>query len=568
MWRVIRQENTPRPARTVHGCKRGQDLFANGIFNPISIAFFAILYTAFAVSLAWLIAYSVACRRRVRLVRDILAMADRKDLATSRHTMKKAAAERDPKVVGPLWEEFDETLVASRDGRHLYNTVEAAAFFNSETLALGFTRNRLLAAVPGLLAAYGVFGTFLTLAIGLGGLDISATGNSDSLSTGVQNLIGAAAFAFWKSVWGVGLSFLLTIIEKSVERAISKDIAPLQEQIDGLYPRATPEGSLIEIGDYSRESMEALQELHERIGDRLQETLRTMSSDMESAVTTAITGAMAPSMQAFVDKTATQSQAVFESLVNRFAASFTEIGDRQSAAMADASARLSEAIDGIGTRFADIADKTRLFAEEAAARQAETISAMDSTLGALTSSSEDLRKTAEALQSIGERIETSGTALGKGLTQTSATLLSLYEKARQAADAVDDTHLHAENIEHDLLSAADRLAGATTQLGERLTAVEAAQHDFQGSLRNEMDAAAQALREHVSALETQVAAWLTGYSADVEKQIQDRMGTWNSVSQDYASQMLATANALANVLDDIDALKGSDSLVPAIEATS
>jgi len=39
---------------------------------------------------------------------------------------------------------------------HLYNTFDAAYFFNATTLAKGVTDNRLVAAVPGFLTAIGV----------------------------------------------------------------------------------------------------------------------------------------------------------------------------------------------------------------------------------------------------------------------------------------------------------------------------------------------------------------------------------------------------------------------------
>ena len=56
-------------------------------------------------------------------------------------------------------------LVESRS--RLFNTIDAPHFFNTYTLARGLTENRLVAAMPGILTAIGVVGTFAGLQMGL-----------------------------------------------------------------------------------------------------------------------------------------------------------------------------------------------------------------------------------------------------------------------------------------------------------------------------------------------------------------------------------------------------------------
>src|SRR5690606_23762768 len=103
----------------------------------------------------------------------------------------------------------------------------------------------------------------------------------------------------------------------------------LQHDIDFLYPRIPAEQSLVHIAEYGKESKEALQELHERIGDRLQETLNGMSEAMQTALTDALNNIMAPAIQTLVSTTSQQSTQVLEKLVGNFMDGMTSVGREQ-----------------------------------------------------------------------------------------------------------------------------------------------------------------------------------------------------------------------------------------------
>src|SRR5690606_41668599 len=62
-------------------------------------------------------------------------------------------------------------------------------------------------------------------------------------------------------------SLVLNLFEKLVERRVLRKIRELQQKIDFLYPRLPAEHSLVQIAAATDESKEALQELHERIGE-------------------------------------------------------------------------------------------------------------------------------------------------------------------------------------------------------------------------------------------------------------------------------------------------------------
>ncbi|MGU5537825.1 anti-phage ZorAB system protein ZorA, partial [Aeromonas caviae] len=144
------------------------------------------------------------------------------------------------------------------------------------------------------------------------------TAEIETLKSGINKLISGAAVAFMTSVWGVAFSLLLNLCEKLFERKALNDIQDLQNRIDFLYPRLPAEQSLVHIAEYSKESKEALQELHERIGDRLQESINGMSEAMQNALTDTLNNIMGPAIQTLVHSTNQQSSQVMENLVSSF----------------------------------------------------------------------------------------------------------------------------------------------------------------------------------------------------------------------------------------------------------
>jgi len=196
---------------------------------------------------------------------------------------------------GELWIDFDRSLVAAKDGQHLYRALDASYFFNARTLSPGMTENRLLAAVPGFLTAIGVIGTFSGLQLGLSGLDLSDAG-MQAAGNEINRLISSAAVAFLTSVWGVLTSVLFNFIEKLVERYVRMGVTRFQHEISLITPRMNPEQSLLRIEEHNQEAREALQGLAEKIGGKMQEVVHQVSQGVQ----TGIKEIMAPAIEQFI----------------------------------------------------------------------------------------------------------------------------------------------------------------------------------------------------------------------------------------------------------------------------
>ena len=260
----------------------------------------------------------------------------------------QSAAQQESRInhVGHLWQEFDETLIEVRkDGKtHLYNTFDSNHFFNSSTLAEGVTDNRLIAAVPGFLTAIGVIGTFVGLQIGLSEMNISSDVTLDEMKTGISTVIGGAKVAFMTSVWGVTLSVTFNFIEKILELKIRTKIHKLQDHIDNIFPRLSPEDQLQTIAENSSESRESLQGLAEQIGVKMQESMLTATKGISEALETTLNEIMAPAISKLVDETSEGNQKALEDLLTKFMDGFGGQGEQQRAAMESTSQQVNNSI--------------------------------------------------------------------------------------------------------------------------------------------------------------------------------------------------------------------------------
>lgn len=313
--------------------------------NPsgISAWFWCITFVVFLISLVCVIRNSSHFRTRVRDIKSLLIEQNTDNLAQRRRETMQKAREMSSSGISTLWKTFDDSLVTSVDSTKLFATVDAEYFFNAKTLAKGLSESRLLAAAPSFLVALGVLGTFVGLTVGLQGLT-GTTSEIEALKSGINTLISGAAVAFMTSVWGVFFSLFLNLVEKECERRALNQITEIQNNIDSLYPRQSVEQALINIVDSSKESKEALQELHERIGDRLQESVNSMSEAMQTALADTLNNVLGPAIQTLVNSSQQQSSQVLDGLVRNFMDGMTSAGREQGLLMQQASADVNSAV--------------------------------------------------------------------------------------------------------------------------------------------------------------------------------------------------------------------------------
>lgn len=313
-------------------------------------AFFVLLLLIIAgVFIGYAIKGYSSATKKIGFYKDLLSGIDQNALASKQRDLRNSALEHED--YGRLWREFDESLVKSSDGQRLFNTLDAAHFFNVSTLAGSLTQNRLLAAVPGFLTAIGVVGTFVGLQLALSQLQLQQNAGVDELRDGIGSLINGASIAFMTSIWGVGTSLLFNFAEKVLERRVRKDIHNLQNQIDYLFPRINAEQSLVTIADHSRSADETLQGLAEKIGDRLQEALVQTTTSIQTGLENSLNQIMAPAIQSLVDNANKGSELALEGLLTKFMEGVGDAGNSQRLMMEQASSSVGNAVSNMGSQM-------------------------------------------------------------------------------------------------------------------------------------------------------------------------------------------------------------------------
>ncbi|TRO28464.1 phage tail tape measure protein [Pseudomonas sp. ALS1279] len=553
--------------------------------NGISAWFWSATALIFGLSLYFLFVHFRRFRTRLRALRSLLEGQSKETLALSRRETMQKAQGLDAPNVGMLWREFDESLVLSSDQKHLFNTLDAEHFFNARTLAPGLTASRLLAAAPSFLVAIGVLGTFVGLTVGLEGL-VGTSDEIESLKGGINKLISGAAVAFMTSVWGVFFSLLLNFVEKMFERSALGQIQQLQHDIDFLYPRIPAEQSLVHIAEYGKESKEALQELHERIGDRLQETLNGMSEAMQTALTDALNNIMAPAIQTLVSTTSQQSTQVLEKLVGNFMDGMTSVGREQGLQMQQAAADVNAAVSGMSERL------NQLFSSlnEQQGRQMEVAqkqsAAFETQLQRISGSAEERQaqmeqRFAELMSRLTNQLQTQlGTAqqrdeerqvlferlLGQASSSQTAMLeqfsSSTREQMQAMAEAGNERHSNLEKVFSRLMM------NLNTQLDSQMGAAEQREQARQQRFQEQLDQVSTHQQELLSGLASAVQATQqqSRLMADQHQQLLGQLKQVSEATAQSSKHLDSSANQLG--LLSANLRQAADTLGQRLEAVT
>lgn len=553
--------------------------------NGISAWFWSATAVIFVLSLYFLFVHFRRFRTRLRALRSLLEGQSKETLALSRRETMQKAQGLDAPNVGMLWREFDESLVLSSDQKHLFNTLDAEHFFNARTLAPGLTASRLLAAAPSFLVAIGVLGTFVGLTVGLEGL-VGTSDEIESLKGGINKLISGAAVAFMTSVWGVFFSLLLNFVEKMFERSALGQIQQLQHDIDFLYPRIPAEQSLVHIAEYGKESKEALQELHERIGDRLQETLNGMSEAMQTALTDALNNIMAPAIQTLVSTTSQQSTQVLEKLVGNFMDGMTSVGREQGLQMQQAAADVNAAVSGMSERL------NQLFSSlnEQQGRQMEVAqqqsAAFETQLQRISGSAEERQaqmeqRFAELMSGLTNQLQTQlGAAqqrdeerqvlferlLGQASSSQTAMLeqfsSSTREQMQAMAEAGNERHSNLEKVFSRLMM------NLNTQLDSQMGAAEQREQARQQRFQEQLDQVSTHQQELLSGLASAVQATQqqSRLMADQHQQLLGQLKQVSEATAQSSKHLDSSANQLG--LLSANLRQAADTLGQRLEAVT
>lgn len=308
-----------------------------------------LLFIAYVVYLS--LYYRHTAKRRVQSLREQVASISEERLVAEptalfdyKAQLRQYFSHSTDVALKKAWLSFDRSIISNKSQTQLYSTADSRYFFNENALAPWLSGNRLMVSVPSMLVAIGVLGTFIGLVVGLSGLDANAS-DTETLRTGIGTLISGASVAFTTSIWGVFLSLIAGLVERSYESAIKTRLAHLNTALAVLFPSISSEQALIHIEDASERATEALHTLHEKIGAELERSVQDLSTQMQQAIVSALEGVMQPAMDKLVDNSQQQSTEALEKLVKQFMGGMNQAGQSQTREMGQASERLDGSLD-------------------------------------------------------------------------------------------------------------------------------------------------------------------------------------------------------------------------------
>jgi hypothetical protein len=577
------------------------------ILDPGMATIFAVLILGTFIS--GIVSSGIAYRRGRRVTAKLYGIVkgvSRNQLIEHRELFREQA-----EAAGVLhyWNEFDESLV-SHNGE-LLNTIDAGHFFNSHSLGARLLDNRLLAALPGLLTALGVLGTFVGLTIGLGGLAgrFGEGVSTNQLMIGIESLISGAALAFITSVWGVFFSFAFNLWEKIIERKLRNRISGLQDTIDYLFPRLTAEKTLHDIHDESKASTIALEGLAERISNELQSTVQQVGDSISAALVQALNDVLAPALNKLATDTQTSSSKAMDGLVARFIGEVGKVGEQQAAivkkASEDMSANLGEFNEQIGSSIrhvvSGIQEETlryqqasnvqsnlqkegllglKALIDQQAGKQSEssdaltvqsaklataieTVAELNNVLAAKLKDITDkqliinqkLENTSVSLETASDEIKAGGLEFKHSANILAQELNRTVDQTKQSQKILTDYQQASER----LLIAMDNQTDRTEQASESLaTSADLSIKSIQAA--NDMLKDLESLlKRRVDDLTGSLQSLFNEFTTKSTEQVSLRLESWNDNTAHYINKMATVIEMITEVVDEIDTKIGKSS---------
>jgi len=436
---------------------------------------------------------------------------------------------------GPLAGAFNEMLVEVpfRDApmeRELRRCGSAEEVFNDSTLAHRMVGNRLFMATPGILTGIGVLGTFVGLALGIGGLELQGAAIED-LNSSILPLIQGSATAFSTSVWGVATSLVFAILEKLLEGGVRRPIRRLQDRLNRLVPRYLPEQSMIELQRSSAETEGQIKGLAVAIGEQMQEALARVGTSVTDAVREALGG----QAMDLGEQSAKLITDVLSEELKDLKSALGEMGEGFKQEFGGANSELQATVAGFETIVSGLKGS------------------VETTQGTVDAAVERLQGHEDVVESIRLAAEHFGGAAEKLVQMRETFELSAQRNAEAAAAQV---------------KAADKLA----PIPDTITALAGNLDSAGGSIKGGADAAKEAyetLVEHqrlwfegvetgLRLMRDRLQQLIDAYGQQVEGQTQEHMNRWTGAVEESLGKFSIQVEALDGAISELTEAMGRD----------
>lgn len=151
--------------------------------------------------------------------------------------IKLAIRKPEPEIISGIsslkesWRKYYSSFI-TQDGKPYKTPDTATGYFKVIDIFAQEMNLRSLLSVSGTLVGLGILGTFIGLTFGISGFDVT---NSDNIRKSIAGLLSGMGTAFVTSVWGMVLSIIFGVIEKSIVRRLSVKLSEFCSTLDFKY---------------------------------------------------------------------------------------------------------------------------------------------------------------------------------------------------------------------------------------------------------------------------------------------------------------------------------------------
>jgi methyl-accepting chemotaxis protein len=390
---------------------------------------------------------------------------------------------------GTPWKEFVETLIEPDPDSNdpIRNAHEVSRYLNDSTIISPKVPFDFYRSVPNLLTGFGILGTFIGLATGVGAASSGLSSNDPGVITAsLQRLLGGASLAFLTSIVGISSSMVFVFFERRESRRLYLALAGWVKSIELCIRRVTSEEVALKQLKQLRSAAGSLERFNTELIFTLQDALEERITDRLLPQLDRLLGAL----DGLRHDRSSEAGQMIEHALNRFTEAMKEQTGSQFDDMAsivgDLNRTLKDSVDGMARSQRDI--------QSALDSVVKTVTkAMDSGANSMTEalqrSLEDVtRQIAEASAGLAHKLRSSSATATEEMQKAVATVTDdLMKTAVQAA-------LQITGSLHGMEKAAESLSQSTQQSGRMLDDMTGFVDQI-NSLRRTIDSAHRGIKD-------------------------------------------------------------------------
>ncbi|MEC2072480.1 MotA/TolQ/ExbB proton channel family protein [Alkalihalophilus marmarensis] len=458
----------------------------------------------------------------LRKVTEELSRTNQDDVAKAEREISQYFSEAKDSKLRELWNRYERRSKDKKEDER----IQVEPFFGFDVMIHHMGYRSLLDLMSGLHISVGVLGTFIGLSAGLSMLEMD--GGSEVLSQGITGLISGMEVAFYTSVFGVALSLLWTLIDKSfIQKSIEDKVDWHAEKLDYLLNTDDEELFL----------------------NRLEKVTKSQADHMKTLLTDAFESAMKPVVQSF-QQSNQQLQDQFSNLHTTID-SQSKILEEQLRITKNNGQDLSEQIvnqvtggtqEKIG-QFSDLLTQSTQI-------QSDMMNSLANVMNGFEQSKQQQEKMVSVTEELFVNVKETMTEMG-GMT-------SSYSEASTHMASLSETMDKLQKLSIEQLPMQQEAIKSNTQLAEKYETITESMANFNDKVQGEYKRFFEDMAQASSTMSSSVEKLVSRFESSYEAQSETLKASKELLKglQEAAASVTPMSAELKEVVGNLDNLKG------------